>query len=99
MVCVVSVVPVHVSVEPTGHALAVIATVCVPHTVPPPVSVGAPGVSSLRMLMVLDDTDSPHEVEQVAVYAPDVFTVILGVLAPVDHLKVPLQLAAVIVAV
>jgi hypothetical protein len=64
---VVAVVPFHLKVEPVGQAVDLISTVSVPHTVPPPVKVGAPGVVALRMFIVFDEVDSPHEVEHVAV--------------------------------
>jgi hypothetical protein len=66
IVSVVKAVPLHTMLDPTGHPLAVMLTVSVPHTVPPPVKLGAPGVVALRMLITFDEADSPHEVEHTA---------------------------------
>jgi hypothetical protein len=50
------------------------------------------------MLIILDDNDVPHTVEQVAVYAPDSDTLIDVPVEPFDHRILPLQLSAVMVA-
>jgi hypothetical protein len=98
IVCVVWLVPFHFNV-PAVQAVAVIATVSVPHTLPPPVIVGAVAVGTLVMFKAFEATLTPHDVEQVAVIACVVDTWILAPVAPVDHVIVPpTQPAAVIVA-
>jgi hypothetical protein len=86
-------------VLPAAHGVAVIATVSVPHTLPPPEMVGAVASGILVIFIALEATLTPHDVEQVAVIACVVDTWILKPVAPVDHVMVPpAQPAAVIVA-
>ena len=84
----VCVVPFHLSI-PTVQAVAVIVTVWFPHITPPPVIVGAVGVGTLVIVIASDAVETPHEVEHVAVTVRVVDTVIVGVVAPVDHTIFP----------
>jgi hypothetical protein len=56
---------------------------------------GILGLVPVRITMLFDEATLPHELLQVAVYVPELVTVMLLLVAPVLHVKTPLQPVAV----